>query len=231
MDFSFSEEQKLLQDSVQRFIQNSYAFDARQKLLETEAGFSDGNWSEFAELGWLALPFPEEVGGFGGSPVDTMVVMEEFGKGLVVEPFISTVYLAGHCLAHGGSAAHKEQIVAELIAGTKKAALAFVEPQARFDLANVATEASGSGPYKISGRKGIVLGGPSADVFVVPVRTSGGATDQSGISLFVVDANAAGVSRRDYRTIDGHQASELMLDGIEVTDDDVQDHCGLLPDP
>lgn len=221
MDFSFSEEQKLLQDSVQRFIQNSYAFDARQKIVESESGYSEQNWKEFAELGWLALPFSEEAGGFGGTAIETMILMEEFGKGLVVEPYISSVLLGGHCLAEGGSANHREGLLADMIAGSKKLALAFVEPQARFNVANVTTRASGSGPYKLSGKKSVVLGGPSADAFIIPARTSGDDADRDGISLFVVDAAASGLSRRDYRTVDEHQASEIMLDGVEVTGDDL----------
>ncbi len=216
MDFTFSEEQSLLQDSVQRFIQNSYTFENRRKLLASEQGYSEDNWKEFAELGWLALPFAEEVGGFGGTAVDTMILLEEFGKGLVVEPYIPSVLLAGHCLEQGGTSSHKEGLLADIMAGTAKAALAFVESQARFDLTNVRTTASGSGPWKLEGAKGVVLGGPTADWFIVPARTSGQQTDREGITLFLVEAAAAGVSRRDYRTVDGHQASELALDGVEV---------------
>lgn len=217
MDFSFSEEQNLLQDSVQRFIQNDYAFDTRQKILKTEDGFSRDNWASFAELGWLALPFSEESGGFGGTAVETMILMEEFGKGLVIEPYLSTVILAGHIIERGGTAEHKEGVLAEIMTGTKLASLAFVEPQARFDLADVTTsaEASGGG-YVINGFKGVVLGGPSADVLVVPARTSGGQKDESGITLFLVDAGAAGVYKRDYPTIDGMQASEITFENVEV---------------
>ena len=217
MDFSFSEEQNLLQDSVQRFIQNDYAFDTRQKILKSDEGFSRDNWASFAELGWLALPFAEENGGFGGTAVETMILMEEFGKGLVIEPYLSTIILAGHIIEKGGSAEHREGVLAEMMAGTKLGALAFVEPQARFNLADVATtaEASGDG-YKINGFKGVVLGGPSADVLVVPARTSGNQTDEAGITLFLVEAGADGISRRDYPTIDGMQASEITFENVEV---------------
>lgn len=222
MDFSFSEEQSLLQDSVQRFIQNSYAFEDRQKLIKTEEGFSRDNWASFAELGWLALPFPEEVGGFGGTPVETMIMMEEFGKGLVVEPYVATIIMAGAAINEGGSAAHKEGVLAEIMAGSKMAALAFVEPQARFDLADVTTTAeTKSDGYVINGFKGVVLGGPSADVLVVPARTSGDRKDENGITLFLVNADASGVSRRDYPTIDGMRASEVTLENVEVPTGDV----------
>lgn len=217
MDFSFSEEQGLLQDSIQRYIQNSYTFDARQKILQSEEGFSRENWATFAELGWLALPFKEESGGFGGTAVETMIMMEEFGKGLVVEPYVSTVIMAGSVIEAGGTTEHIEGALAEIIAGTKLASLAYVEPQARFNLADVTTTAKVEGDgYVINGFKGVVLGGPSADVLVVPARTSGDQKDESGITLFLVDASASGISKRDYPTIDGLQASEINLDKVSV---------------
>ncbi|MDA0978288.1 MAG: acyl-CoA dehydrogenase family protein [Proteobacteria bacterium] len=217
MDFSFSEEQVLLQESVQRFIQNSYDFETRQKNSKSEDGFSRENWATFAELGWLALPFSEDSGGFGGTAVETMIMMEEFGKGLVVEPFIPTVILAGSVIEAGGTAEHKEGVLAEIMAGTKFAALAFVEPQARFNLADVTTTATSSGDsYTINGFKGVVLGGPSADVLVVPARTAGNQSDEAGITLFLVDATADGVARRDYPTIDGMRASEITFENVEV---------------
>ncbi len=222
MDFSFSEEQSLLQDSVQRFIQNSYTFETRQKNLATEDGFSRENWSTFAELGWLGLPFSEEDGGFGGTPIETMIMMEEFGKGLVIEPYLSSVVMAGTVLAEGGSAAQKEGLLAEMIAGSKMAALAFVEPQARFNLADVVTSAEAKGDgYVINGFKGVVLGGPSADVLVVPARTSGDQKSEDGITLFLVDSTATGVSRRNYPTVDGWQASEVDLDNVQVAADSI----------
>lgn len=227
MDFSFSEEQSLLQDSVQRYIQNSYTFDARQKLLKTDDGFSRENWASFAELGWLALPFSEESGGFGGTAVETMILMEEFGKGLVVEPYVSTVIMAGSVIEAGGTAAHKEGALTEIMAGTKLASLAYVEPQARFNLSDVTTTASADGDgYTINGFKGVVLGGPSADLLVVPARTSGEQKDESGITLFLIDASAAGISRRDYPTIDGLQASEITFENVSASADDVLGEVG-----
>ena len=217
MDFSFSEEQGLLQDSIQRYIQNSYTFDARQKLLKTEEGFSRENWASFAELGWLALPFTEESGGFGGTAVETMIMMEEFGKGLVVEPYVSTVIMAGSVIEAGGTTEHIEGVLTEIMAGTKLASLAYVEPQARFNLADITTTAKVEGDgYVINGFKGVVLGGPSADVLVVPARTSGDQKDESGITMFLVDASSSGISKRDYPTIDGMQASEIDLDNVSV---------------
>jgi len=217
MDFSFTDEQALLQDSVQKFIQNSYAFESRQKLIKTEDGFSRENWASFAELGWLALPFSEESGGFGGTAVETMILMEEFGKGLVVEPYLTTVLMSGSIIEAGGSSAQKEGVLAEIMAGTKLAAVAYVEPQARFNLADVTTTASAEGDgYVIKGFKGVVMGGPSADVLIVPARTSGEQRDEAGITLFLVDAGSAGISKRDYPTIDGGRASEITFDSVSV---------------
>ena len=227
MDFSFTEEQSLLQDSVQRFVQNSYEFETRQKLVKTEEGFSRDNWSSFAELGWLALPFAEESGGFGGTAVETMIMMEEFGKGLVVEPYVTTVIMAGSIIEAGGSTAQKEGVLAEVMAGTKLAAVAYVEPQARFNLADVTTSAVASDEgYTLNGFKGVVLGGPSADVLVVPARTSGEQRDRDGITLFLVDASAEGISRRDYPTIDGGRASEVTINNVSVGAGDMLGEAG-----
>ena len=217
MDFSFSDEQNMLQDSVQRFIQNNYNFESRQKIVASDDGFSRAHWQQFAEMGWLGLPFSEEDGGFGGTAVETMILLEEFGKGLVVEPFISAILQAGSIVAHGGSAEQKQKILEPLIAGELLPALAYIEPQARFNVNDVKTTAVGKGSgYTLDGFKGVVIGGPSADVFIVPARTAGAQTDATGISLFLVSADAEGVSKRDYPTIDGFRASELTLSGVQV---------------
>ena len=227
MDFSFTEEQSLLQDSVQRFVQNSYEFETRQKLIKTEEGFSRDNWSSFAELGWLALPFPEDSGGFGGTAVETMIMMEEFGKGLVVEPYVTTVIMTGSIIEAGGSIAHREGVLAEIMAGTKLGSVAYVEPQARFNLADVTTTATATDDgYIVSGFKGVVLGGPSADLLVVPARTSGEQRDSEGITLFLIDADAEGISRRDYPTIDGGRASEITFEKVAVSSADVLGEVG-----
>lgn len=217
MDFSFTEEQMLLQDSIQRFIQNDYPFDQRQKTIKSGEGYSKENWQTFADLGWLALPFKEENGGLDGTPIETMILMEEFGKGLVVEPYLSTIILAGGLLERGGSADHKQTLLAEVMAGEKLGAFAFVEPQSRFNLSNVITKAEKSGKgFEINGFKGVVLGGPSADFLIVPARTSGEQQDESGITLFLVDSGAKGVSRRDYPTVDGLRASEITFEQVLV---------------
>ena len=217
MDFSFSDEQSLLKDSLERFVQLEYEFSARQKLVKTELGYSTDHWRKFAELGWLGVAFPEADGGFGGGPIETMLVMEQFGRGLVVEPYVPTVVLVGGMLAAAGKAAQKQQYLTPLLEGTLQGACAFAEPQSRFNLADVATTAKriGNG-YVLNGRKSVVLNGPSADVLIVAARTSSGQRKQSGITLFLVDASTTGITRRDYPTVDALRASELTLENVVV---------------
>jgi alkylation response protein AidB-like acyl-CoA dehydrogenase len=217
MDFSFSDEQTLLADSVEKFVQNDYSFEARRSITETDAGFSADNWRTFAELGWLGVPFPEEDGGFGGRAVDTMILMEQFGKGLVVEPYLASVILAGGALKIAGSAAQKAQLLSALIDGSKQGALAFAEPQGRFNLADLTTTATQEGGgFRLNGYKCVVLNGPAADFFVVTARTSGEQRDTDGVSMFVVPADAAGVSSRDYPTVDAFRASEVTFANVDL---------------
>ena len=217
MDFELSEDQVLLQESVQRFVQNTYSFEQRRKLVDTDQGFSDENWKQFAELGWLGMPFPEEAGGYGGTPIETMVVLEEFGKGLVAEPYVSTIVLGGGALVQGGSEAQQQALIPQIAEGDLKLALAFAERQSRYNLADVETKAEASGgDYVLSGAKSVVFGAPSADKFIVSARTSGASRDEGGITLFLVDADADGVSVRGYPTVDGMRAGEVTLDGVKV---------------
>ena len=217
MDFSFTEEQTLLQESVARFIQNDYAFEDRQKLVKSEGGFSRENWSTFAELGWLGVPFSEADGGFGGGAVESMLMLENFGRGLVVEPYLATVVLAGGAIKYAGSQAQKEQWLAGLIDGSVLAAFAYAEPQGRFNLADLTTRAEADGDaWLLNGYKAVVLNGPAADLLVVSARTGGDQRDSDGVSLFVVAADAEGVSRRDYPTVDGLRASEITFENVRL---------------
>ena len=217
MDFSFNEEQTLLEESVARFIQNDYAFEDRQKLVKSDDGYSADNWKTFAELGWLGVTFSEADGGFGGGAVESMLMLENFGRGLVVEPYLATVVLAGGAIKHGGSAEQKAQHLPGIIDGSTQAALAYAEPQGRFNLADLTTTAQKDGEnYVINGYKAVVLNGPAANLLVVSARTSGKQRDASGVSLFIVPGDADGVSRRDYPTVDGLRASEVTLDGVTV---------------
>ena len=186
MDFSFSDEQTLLQESVSRFITNDYGFESRQKHSRSDAGYSLENWQTFAELGWLGVPFSENHGGFGGGAVETMLMMEEFGKGLVVEPYLATVVACGSALNGFGSEDQKSSFIPEIIDGSKLWALAFAEPQGRFNLADLTTTATASnGSYLLSGHKSVVINGPNANFFIVSVRTSGEQRDETGVSLFL----------------------------------------------
>ena len=222
MDFELTDEQRQLQDSVARFVQDNYSFEQRRAIVATEAGYSEDHWKQMAELGWLGLSLPEDHGGIGLGPVETMILMEEFGKGLVAEPYLATVVLGAGAIVHGGSVDQKNAILPAVAEGTMKLALGFAERQSRYNLADVATKAekSGSG-YKLNGMKGVVFGAPSADKIVVSARTSGGPRDADGITLFVVDANQAGVSVRGYPTADGLRAGEVTLENVEVGADAV----------
>ena len=220
MDFSLNETQEMLADSIEKFIENEYDFDTRQKYASSDAGYSDAVWRTFAELGWTAVPFSEADGGFDGTSIDTMVVMERFGRGLVVEPYLANVVLAGGLLKRLSNGAQRERWLHPLIAGELQAALAFVEPQARYDLANVATTATPDGDgWRLSGHKGLVLNGRNASLLLVPARTGGEPTDTDGISLFAVDAGADGVAVLDYPTVDGHNAAEIRFDNVALTGD------------
>jgi pimeloyl-CoA dehydrogenase small subunit len=217
MDFSFSDEQTLLADSVEKFVQNDYPFEARQQLTKTDEGFSANNWRTFAELGWLGIPFAEEDGGFGGTAVDGMILMEQFGKGLIVEPYLASVVLAGGALRIAGSKAQKTTHLSGIIDGSRQAALAFAEPQGRFNLADLTTTATADADgYRLSGYKCVVLNGPAADTLIVTARTSGAQRDTDGVSLFIVDAQAPGVSRRDYPTVDAFRASEITFEDVAL---------------
>ncbi len=217
MDFSLSEEQQLLKDSVDRFVREFYPFENRRKLADGDPGYSDDNWRQMAELGWLAVGLPEEYGGIGGGPVEVMVIMEAIGSGLVLEPFFPTVALGANALLLGGGEELRSELLPKLAAGELKLALAYAERQSRFDLANVETTAKVDGDgWVIDGHKGVVIHAPSADKVVVSARSSGGSRDADGITLFLVDGGADGLVRRDYPTVDGQRASELTFEAVRV---------------
>ncbi|MGC8535490.1 MAG: acyl-CoA dehydrogenase family protein [Rhizomicrobium sp.] len=217
MDFSYSEEQTLLRNSVAKFLADHYDFESYKKISRSEAGWSRSVWKQFAELGLLAAPLPEEFGGLGGGAVDTMIIMEEFGRALVVEPFASTVVVGGGFLRHGGSAAQKEKWLSKIADGSTVMAFAFAEPEGRYNFADLTTTAkrNGSG-YTLNGQKAVVLSAPHADVLIVSARTAGSRRDAKGVSVFLVDRNAKGVSTRDYPTIDGLRASEISFDNVDL---------------
>ncbi len=222
MDFSFSEEQTLLRNTVSSFVQDNYDAEKRREIVNSELGMSQEHWATFAELGLLAIPFAEEHGGLGWSNIETMIVMEEFGRGLVVEPFLQTVVLAGGLINEGGSDAQKETLIPGIIGGEDIYAVGFAEPQSRFNLGDVTTKAEKSSDgYSLNGHKAVVIGAPWANKLIVTARTSGGQRDESGVTLFVIDKAADGVSTRDYPTIDGFRASEVTLENVSVGADAV----------
>ena len=220
MDFSLSETQLMLADSIDKFIDNEYDFEVRQSYAGSDAGFNAEVWNTFAELGWTAVPFAEEDGGFDGTPTDMMIIMERFGRGLIVEPYLANIVLAGGLLKRTANDAQRERWLHPIIAGELQAALGFVEPQARYEIANVTTAAKPDGDtWIINGQKGCVLNGRNAELLLIPARTSGQREDNEGISIFAIDASADGVSILDYPTIDGHQAAEITLSEVKVAGD------------
>ncbi|MHA7815317.1 MAG: acyl-CoA dehydrogenase family protein [Pseudohaliea sp.] len=217
MNFDFSDEQVMLRDSVARFIQDDYDFDSRRRIVASDLGMSKENWDTFAELGWLSVPFPEEFGGFGGGPVDLMVMMEEFGKGLVVEPYLATVVLFGGLLRHGGSEAQQSDFIPRIIEGSCLGAFAYLERQSRFELADVKTTATRQGDdYLLHGEKVVVFNGANADTLIVSARTAGEQTDDHDITLFLVPANAPGVEIVDYRLMDGQRVANVVLRDVAL---------------
>ncbi len=220
MNFELSEEQQLLQDSVARFVQDNYGLEARTRLAAGKTGFSEDHWKTMAELGWLALPFDEADGGFGGNQIDTMVVMEQIGKGLVLEPFFASVVLGGGVLKRGASAEQKAALLPGVIDGSRQLTLAYAEEQARFDLHDLTTTARTDGDeFVINGHKSMVANAASASQLIVTARTSGGQVDENGISLFIVDADADGVKRDNFPTVDGLRASEIGFTDVRVGGD------------
>lgn len=222
MDFNPTEEQRLLKESAERFIEKQYAFDHRRKLVEGDEGWSRDNWAQFAELGWLGITIPEEHGGLGWALPDLTVLMEAFGRGLVVEPYLATVLLGAGLVREAGSDAQKSEILPAVAGGEMHLAFAVAEPQGRFDLAHIATSAEkNGGAYSLTGHKAVVFHAQSADRLIVAARTAGGAKDRKGITLFLVDPDDDGVKLRPYATNDGLRAAEVSLSGVSVGDDAV----------
>ncbi len=212
MDFDLTDEQRLLKDSVDRMVSDRYGFEARKGYRAASEGWSREMWTQFADLGLLGLPFTEEQGGFGGGLVDTAMVMEAFGRALVVEPYFATVVACGSLLRHAASDAQMQALVPGIAAGERILAYAQVERQSRHSLNDVATRAERDGDaWRITGEKSLVLHGDSADTLLVTARTAGDHRERHGIGLFLVDADAPGVTRRGYPTQDGMRAAEVTL--------------------
>lgn len=215
MDFNLTEEQRMLKDSVERFVADKYDFAARGESIYSETGYSKDNWRFYAEMGWLALPFEEQYGGLGGTEVDIAIVMEAFGRGLVLEPYLSTVVLGGGLINEAASDAQKTELIAQIAAGDLTLAFAYLEPQSRFNPADVETslEAKGDG-FVLNGHKSVVYQGNSANRLIASARSSGEHMDTEGLSLVLLDPKAKGVSRKVFKTIDGQWACDYFFDNV-----------------
>ena len=218
MDFDLNESQSLLQDSIRKTLTAKYGFENRKAYMASETGWSREMWAQYAELGLLGLPFAEEDGGFGGGPEETMLVAEQMGRHITLEPWFSTVVLGGGFLRHGADTALRQEMVEGVASGETLLAFAQVERQSRYDLFDVQTTAKKDGAgWVITGRKGMVLHGDTADHFFVTARVSGASRDHGGIGVFVVPATADGVSVRGFRTVDGQRAAEVDFTGARAT--------------
>ncbi|MDA9667007.1 acyl-CoA dehydrogenase family protein [Luminiphilus sp.] len=220
MNFDFTEEQQMVRDSIARFVQDDYDWDTRKSIVASEKGLSPDNWKLFAELGWLSIPFAEEHGGFGGNIVDLSVVMEELGKGLVVEPYFPTVVLFGGLIARAGNDAQRAEWLPRVIGGDVLGGFAYVERQSRFALHDCLTTATPSGDgFVLNGEKVVVFNGEQADHLVVLARTSGEQSDRTGLSLFIVEASAAGIDKMNYPMMDGQRVANVTFKDVALSAD------------
>jgi pimeloyl-CoA dehydrogenase small subunit len=222
MDFELSREQEQLRDNVARLMRERCGFEARKGYQASPQGWSEALWRDYADMGLLGAPFAEADGGYGGGAVETMIVMEQFGKALALEPYLQTVVLCGGLLKHGASAERRAELIGAVAAGDLRLSFAHTEKQSGFDLGDVALAAvKDGGGFVLSGEKTLVGQGDSADKLIVSARLKGGRRDREGIGLFLVDATAPGVTRRGYPTQDGQRAAEIALANVRVEAHDV----------
>ncbi len=217
MDFNFTDEQTMLRESVQRYLADTYDFDSRMKTVNGEAGWNPAVWQAFAqELGILGAPFAEDHGGLGGGAIENMIVMEEIGRALVIEPYLSTVVIGGGFLkAAGGALA--DTVIPQIIDGSVIIAFAYAEPQGRYNLADLRTTVKTDGDgFVLNGHKAVVRDAPFATHFIVTARSSGGQRDRDGVSVVLLPANAPGITRRDYPTVDGSRAAEVYFENVRL---------------
>ena len=227
MDLSISEEQSAIRDVISRFIENEYDFEKRMSIAEGDTAFDSDVYNFFVEQGFTAIPFSEEDGGLNGGPIETMLIMKEIGRGLVLEPYLENVILAGGVLKRLATDDQKSKWLSNIINGELQSTLAFTEPQSRFNLNDVATVAKENGDKVIiNGKKSFVLNGKEADMIIVPARTSGSQTETEGISLFVVECDLPGISKNNYKSVDGHSASEITFKNVEVNKDNLLGEIG-----
>ncbi len=222
MDFELSSEQEMLRDNVARLMKDRYGFDARKTYQAAPGGFSEKLWREYADMGLLGAPFSEDDGGYGGGAVETMIVMEEFGKALALEPYLETVVLAGALLRHAAAPEKRAELIGRIAAGDLRLSFAHAEKQAGFDLNDVGLTARKDGTgYVLDGEKALVINGDSAEGLIVSARTAGGRRDRDGIGLFLIGADAPGLSRRGYATQDGRRAAEIGFANVRAEPESV----------
>ncbi|MDR6531157.1 alkylation response protein AidB-like acyl-CoA dehydrogenase [Caulobacter rhizosphaerae] len=220
MDFNFTEEQSMVRDTVASFLQDKYDFETRRKIVASESGWRADYWKAFAEeLGILGASFSEELGGLGGGAIDNMIIMEEFGKALVIEPYLGTVVIGGGFMKHSGYAG-AASVIEGIVGGTTTIAFAYAEPQARYTWRDLKTTARKEGAgYVLNGHKAVVVGAPFASHLVVTARTGGAQRDAGGVSVFLIDKSLPGVVTRDYPTVDGGRASEVYFENVSIPAD------------
>jgi pimeloyl-CoA dehydrogenase small subunit len=217
MDFDLSEEQRLLKESVEGLLTDAYDFEQRKKYMKEKGGWSKAVWSKLAEQGLLGLPFAESDGGFGAGAVETMIVMEALGRALMLEPYLATVVIGGGFLRHGGSDAQKAAHIPSIIDGSRTFAFAQLEKNSRYDLGDVTSTAKKKGDgWVIDGEKFVVVNGENADALIVTARTKGGQRDRTGIGVFLVPADAKGITKKGYPTQDGLHAADITFTNVEV---------------
>jgi alkylation response protein AidB-like acyl-CoA dehydrogenase len=227
VDFRLSNDQVLIKNSVDRFVADNYSQPQREKLMHSDEGFSRDHWAQFASLGWLGIAFPEDKGGFGGTAVETMILAEAFGKGLVLEPFVPSVVLGGTALAYGGTSQAHADLLEAMIGGEKLLTFAYAEEASRYDYRLIETQAKADGSdFLVTGKKLAVPFGAAADAYVVTVRTSGGKQDRDGVTVLVIDRDTPGISRVDYRTVDDRRASTIAFDNVRVPQSNVLGELG-----
>ena len=222
MDFSITEEQSAIKDVIARFIENEYDFEKRMKIAESDSAYDKEVYNFFVEQGFTAIPFSEEDGGLNGGPVETMLIMKEIGRGLVLEPFLENIILAGGILKRLANQHQKDEWLNKIINGEMQSTLAFTEPQSRFQLNDVATTANKKeGNFILNGKKSFVLNGSESDLIIVPARTSGSQIDLKGITLFAVKKDSAGIEMNSYKSVDGRSAAEIKLNNVSVSSDSI----------
>lgn len=222
MNFALNDEQTMLRDAVLQYMEKSYDFDQRQSVVKSDAPYAADKWQEFAQLGWLAMLFSSEDEGFDGGAVETMLIMQEMGRFLVVEPFLATVVMSGGCLRRSSNATLRSSLLTGLMEGSVLPALAYSEPQSRYTLEHVATTAASSGDdFVLNGKKIVVLNGGTATHLIVAARTKGDTNDRHGISLFCIPADSAGIDKQSYKTVDGNHAAHIELVDVKVSKDNL----------